>query len=278
MKEVSMDNRIPISFPMSFSPERNYLYKILEVASMTPEPMNLHELHEITGIPMGKITGKVKPHLDYSKGMGLIEYKTISGKYLLSLTNFGKIAFQNDSLLSEALTQWIAHANLCDPTEGAEVWFRIFTQWDNAQETKTIDDLARECDIQIQATKLTISMYEKQEAFLFSHVLTRYDENPIALKRLSAPIGQEFDRAYGALLVSLMSRYFPNRDQVSIEEFNVLTKFSSRFCWNEELLALVLDHTARNGIIKISSLVHPSVIQVLCSEQEAWENIYDDLR
>lgn len=48
-----------------------YIGRLLRIADRRER--SVQEISEETGIPTGKFTGKVKPHIEYARYMGLIE-------------------------------------------------------------------------------------------------------------------------------------------------------------------------------------------------------------
>lgn len=68
---------------MTFLPERLYLTQLMKYAS-NEYSGSLFEISEETGIPTGESTGKVKPHIDYAVGMGILQYALEDKKSLLS--------------------------------------------------------------------------------------------------------------------------------------------------------------------------------------------------
>jgi hypothetical protein len=257
---------------MTFLPERLYLTQLLKYASNEASG-SLFEISEETGIPTGESTGKVKPHIDYAVGMGLIQYSLEDGRYKLVLTTFGKSVWVNDPRMNEPITQWLSHAHLCDPYDGAEAWFQIFTNW-NHLETKKIGSMTNK----LQVTKTTIrpllKMYQIQESFGKIQVI---NEVPGGYSRTIAPIIRDMDRSYGVLILELLEKYFPGREQVGVGEFEEATLFSARFGWDSNEAQKVFDITAGLGFIKKSELVFPLVIQALRSSRDEWFKIYDDL-
>ena len=76
-----------VNFHKTFSPQDSYLAKILELAvngySGTKE-----DISAVTGIPTGKTSGKVIPHILYAYYMGLIKYQLNKGIYSLNVTPY----------------------------------------------------------------------------------------------------------------------------------------------------------------------------------------------
>ena len=65
-----------INFAQTFKPEKQYISSILNIANKC-EPMTAKQISLETGIPMGEKSGKVIPHIEYAKFMGLIDYEKI---------------------------------------------------------------------------------------------------------------------------------------------------------------------------------------------------------
>lgn len=259
-------------FPMTFLPERIYLTQLMKYAS-NESSGTLREISEETGIPTGDSTGKVRPHIDYAFGMGLIQYSLIDGVYSLFLTPFGKSVWDNDPRMNESITQWLAHAHLCDPSDGAELWFQVFTNW-NHHERKTGDSITKKLKVTKTTIRPFLKMYQVQESFGRIHVL---NETSQGYSRIIAPIIRDMDRSYGVLVLKLLEKYFPEKKQVGIGEFEEVTFFSARFGWDVNETQKVFDIVASLGFIKKSELVLPYVIQALSSSKDEWLKIYDDL-
>lgn len=77
-----------VDFHKTFTPQEQYISKILELAqkgySGTKE-----DISAVMGIPTGKTSGKVVPHIRYAKFFGIIDYVKEKANYSLSLTNLG---------------------------------------------------------------------------------------------------------------------------------------------------------------------------------------------
>lgn len=119
--------RLPVSFHMTFQPERHYLSALLKDAQ-SMEVGSVKEISERTGIPTGKSSGKVKPLVQYAQGMGLLEVEALrgAGKIRMTLTSLGRVILRKDPHLLEESTQWALHLMLCRREGGAEVWYAVF--------------------------------------------------------------------------------------------------------------------------------------------------------
>ena len=106
---------LPPDFHQTFAPERRQLSLLLDLAEKEFEGTK-HSISEASGIPTGKRSGKVVPHIKYAKGMGLIEdSNSKNGIYRLVLTQLGRQIRKEDGLMHEYLTQLILHLMLARP-------------------------------------------------------------------------------------------------------------------------------------------------------------------
>ena len=89
-----------LEFHKTFSAETGYVSKILQLA-IEKISGTKDELSKISGIPTGKTSGKVIPHIKYAAYMGLIDY-SVDGKgvYALSATKLGEEIFMQDPFLA----------------------------------------------------------------------------------------------------------------------------------------------------------------------------------
>lgn len=114
-----------VNFHKTFAPQESYISKILELAQQNYSGSK-EEISEVTGIPTGKTSGKVVPHIKYSYYMGLIDYSNERGRYTLSLTELGQAVYSNDKYLFDDITKLICHFNICDENTGAYIWSFVY--------------------------------------------------------------------------------------------------------------------------------------------------------
>ena len=111
--------RAGINFHNTFPPDVNYLSRLLSYAdgiSRSPETIS-----QMTGVPQGKSTGKVNPHLYYLMLMGLLEDDRAT------LTSLGQLVRSEDPSCQEPITQWLMHANLTS-INGADMWHYVYRE------------------------------------------------------------------------------------------------------------------------------------------------------
>lgn len=113
---------------MTFLPERHYLAALVDFATKGVDA-SLAEISEATGIPTGASSGKVKPLMDYARGMGLLDVSASRrGRVSASLTELGTVIQREDRHLLEESTQWLLHFMLCRRDGGAEAWYAFFVE------------------------------------------------------------------------------------------------------------------------------------------------------
>lgn len=259
---------------MTFFCERQSISKLLDLAAKTFVG-SIQEISDITGIPTGKSSGKVKPHIDYSAGMGLIDYQLNRNIYHLTLTSFGTVVHKCDPFLDEPITQWLAHANLCDPVDGASTWTTIFTDW-TTNDSRGADMIASIANIPKNKLRPLLQMYERKESLGKIGVLRKDGRD---FRRVQATISHEWNRGFGAMILTLLERHFHSEDrrQITIPEFIQVTKLPHRFHWQIEDFYRVIQSLTSLGFVKFSNLVDPPVIQGLVSSEQIWGTIYDDI-
>lgn len=264
-------SQLPATFNVTFVPERQYLTKIVSlVSSGQLNGLSVKEVSDLTSIPTGKKTGKVIPTIKYGLGMGLINQD--NNKYFV--TDFGRVALENDALLNERISQLICHAMLCDHINGAYIWDIIFSNWDEGQQI-SIKEIALRTGADKKVFLPTLQMYLKENSFIKANILNQLDNETYV--RLSAPIGIDEINGYGALFLHLWNEYFPSYHQIVLNEFDAKTKYSKKMGWNQQQLSEVMEMLSTTGFIKVSSLVQPIIIQRIRPEEEAWKSIYDNL-
>lgn len=123
MNEVNRQTNI--NFHNTFCPDLQYISRILQIADRY-EYLSKEDIFEITGIPTGKSSGKVEPHIQYCKYMGLITYDKEKGKYLLKKTELGEIILQEDRYLEEDISKYLCNYFLTSKYIGAPMWFEMF--------------------------------------------------------------------------------------------------------------------------------------------------------
>ena len=272
--------RLPLSFHQTFLPERQYITALLDLAA----PGGTYSVEAIasrTGIPTGSSSGKVPSTLSYCRGMGLIRAEGLAGKDKeLGLTPFGEIVWKEDRYLSEELTWWLCHLNLCRRHGGAELWFLVFNKGRAVLGMRCGHDrletyLRQEID---QGKRLSLSplkgMYTEPGSFPLP-TITWTDQGEVA--REQAPVQQEYCRGYIAWLLGQVEHVFPGRDQVTLTEIADETGWESAAGWAAADTERVLGWGQSRGLLDVDRQMRPWVISPRVGVNKVWRTIYDEL-
>lgn len=266
--------KLNVNFNMTFSPDRLSLARLL-VYLYENEYSSIDSIKSKTGITNGNQTGKIRPYIDYLSGMGLLDYVYINKEYQVNLTRFGKSVIIEDPQMSMHLTQWLCHAFMCDLKYGNYSWIAFFNNW-NKMENRDIDLISEKFNIdKVKFTPL-INMYCKEECYGYSKIIKNISGTNKYM-RSSAPLINEYLPAYGAFLIYLLKEYFPQKEQVSIFDFENITGFSNRFGWDISESEQLYSELTSLGYIKINALLSPKCIQGLVNLDYAWNEIYSEI-
>lgn len=271
---------LPINFHKTFIPERHFIAALLDYAALGKEG-TLKEISADTGIPMGKTNGKVPAIIDYSRGMGLIEVYTgaAKGVKVPRLTSFGRAVFVEDKFLSEELTQWVAHMNLCRSDLGALAWYAVFNKGrsmlGSSFETQQLEDyLIGISSPGNDRTGPLLRTYLEDAALGRSRAIELTGEKVI---RRKAPLLDLYALPYTAFLLDLIESFFPQQNQVTLTDLQMETGWLDICLWKEAELEVVCLLMERTGYISIDRQMQPWIIEKLSRAEELWPYIWDDL-
>jgi hypothetical protein len=240
------------------------------------------EISQMTGIPMGKSTGKVQPTLNYCRGMGLLTIDTNAKSSIKSpqLTPFGRTVLLEDSRMGESITQWIAHFHMCSPKSGADAWYHVFMR---GRDTLGLQFRREQLNgylkgvYEITARNLIgpmMRMYEEDASFSKARVLVQSSDK---IERIPAPVELEYTNAYTAWTLSLMELHFPKSNQVTITELDRVCGWQSIPAWSMEETHKVLGLIEARGAIEVDRQMQPWILRKAGMADSWWPRLYDDL-
>lgn len=273
------NTRLACSFHRTFKPERSYLSALLRYAaagkSGTPA-----DISQSTGIPTGDDSGKVKPIIAYCSGMGLLRYQKTNQTYTFSLTPFGRAVLKEDPVLSEPVTQWLAHLQLCHPKTGADLWYNIFVE---GAEKLGMDFRRQELDKYLRTVYATersnligpvINTYGDEAAFKGAGVLT---ESKDLIHRAVAPRSVESRRGYAAWLAQLLADFFPDPRNIPVTEWENACGWKRATGWHPSTAADILTDAEQLGVLTVDRHMQPWLVDLRLSPDEVWPTIYDEM-
>lgn len=282
MANKNRDKRLPRNFHKTFKPERHYINAMLQFAAKG-QSGEMQEIARATGIPTGKSSGKVPAILDYCRGLGLVRLVDNQKRSSIKspeLTDFGRVVLLEDPFLKCAISQWIAHFNLCGPRKGADIWYQVFFMQSQLF-TGSFKRKDLEKSLQViygvpngNLIGPLVGMYEDESSFKLCGVLS--DSDGIIFRKI-APIVDESGRGYGAWLLQLMSDYFPNQDQISILELDKVAGWKTIPGWFGASFCDVVDLIEQKGLIEVDRHMNPWLLRAKKTISKAWQEIYADM-
>jgi len=269
---------LPINFHKTFIPERRLIGSLLHYAALGKRG-TYQEIGAETGIPMGKSTGKVPAIIDYARGMGLIEMGCRRDSIKEpQLTTLGRVVYAQDVYLSQPLTQWIAHMNMCRQTTGAMVWRSTFAE---GRRVLGSSFGKRQLEHYLEGrygrgrdrTGPLLSCYVSPAALANASVLSCSGD---LVERHKAPLLDSYAYAYSALLLALVEESFRGEGQVSLVELADKTLCFDVCLWSEGDVEHACALLERKGLLTVDRLMRPWLLEPRAKADSAWAHIYDD--
>lgn len=277
-----MDNNIlpkfswdDIDFHKTFQPQDTYITKILELAAQGYSGTK-EEISAVTGIPTGKTSGKVIPHIRYAAFMGLIDFEKEGGKYSLSLSRLGKVVFREDKYLYEKITKLICHFKICDKEKGAPIWAFIYNQLPN----KLDDDIGnafiatKANEYFGRAVEFSVVKKAYTEGFWQNTRLMEWEEN---LHIISQYFANDCKYVYAYALLNSWESYLPDEREISVTQLTDILRWDRRFGFDEAETMNALDELAADGIISLNKQLHPCTIIRIEESDNILDKLYDTL-
>lgn len=270
---------LPLNFHKTFIPERRLIAAILDYAAMGKQG-NYREISSDTGIPMGESSGKVPAILDYTRGMGLIELadnNTSVKKPVLTL--FGEAVRLEDKFLGEEITQWLAHMNLCRSDIGAKVWNAVFAEGRSILGSTFSEDELEGYLIKIfgagnRRTGPLVLTYTEDAGLLRAGVLT---VEGVKINRKKAPVLEAYSTGYAAHILSLLETFFPDDTQVTLNDFNKVTKWFEICLWTQTDVERVLSLMESKGYISVDRQMQPWILEKKADIKLIWQHIWNEI-
>ena len=273
-----------INFHQTFKPEKLYIGRILrELPSCNGK--NLEEISAITGIPVGKSSGKVEPTISYAEYMGLLKKHKNAGEFYLSYTDLGKCVLKEDATLLEKLSLLLLHIMLVRKYSGADVWsyifMDIFPKYDTVVPLKYI---SKEIELKF-GDNVDLNPFKKSYQELFATLkLFSVEENELHLNKLR--IDEDYVYLYAVALYKFWDEWleYSTDDEVQTASSMEITAsalkktgFREAFLWNERDEYDVLELLASEGIIDLNRQMVPITIRRVVEYTFLLEKLYSRL-
>lgn len=273
------DTRLPLSFHMTFQPERHYLTALLKFAQ-TQNSGTIDGISQATGIPTGKSTGKVKPLLQYAQGMGLLELgPTSDGLQQFALTSLAHTILREDPHLLEENTQWALHLMLCGRRGGAEVWYAVFVEAANIlgqafPEQQFEQFLVNRYGSSRDAVGPLVRTYADPAALAKAGAIA-CDDGRITLRRV--PTEPALIDTVAALVLLAWDDAAPNDSQVALSALEAMSGLLAATGWGLEDQSQLLTEMESRGLLRVDRQTGDPILTRLVSTDHVLRIMYDRL-
>lgn len=272
-----MQNQLNLNFHQTFKPEKQYIVSILNITDMQ-KPLSIQEISSFTGIPNGKSSGKVEPHITYAKYMGLIDVIKENGNYILSKTRLGEIVTYEDPGLQEKLTILLCHAMMLRKKSGAAMWSAAFNivlpQYHTGINKEfLIKELDRELGGKVTTKNISPLLSSYEDIFSILNII-EINDSRIIQKKLS--IEKEFIYLYALMLLEYWDEIFVEQNEITAEQL-VKICFGNSFGWDMEREYQALEYLSDKEIIRLNRQLSPYTILKLVDKDVIIEKLYSEL-
>ena len=272
-----MASQVNLNFHQTFKPEKQYVGSILDVANNTVSA-SVQDISAFTGIPNGKSSGKVEPHIMYAKYMGLINAEKKDGAYILSKTKLGSIVYMEDPGLQEDLTVLLCHAMLNRNYAGADMWNAVFVKILPRYRGRVKKELILkelESLFDGKANKKNFAPFIGSYEEMFSNLnLVSIDAETISL--IETVYNKEFIYLYAFMLFELWDEMYLQQEEISSVQLEALN-FGKIFGWDVQKEYEVLEHLSDKGIVRLNRQLVPYTILRLAEKDSVMERLYNEL-
>lgn len=272
-----MNGNVNVNFHQTFKPEVQYISSILNIADGR-SALSIKEISALTGIPQGKSSGKVEPHINYAEYMGLIKWEKNNGRVKLSKTKLGELVNREDPGLQENLTKLLCHAMILRNSNGADIWATVFKrvlpQYKNAVKKELIIiELNQLFDGKVNTKNIAPFYGSYEDMFSGLNLLEIKGE---LVKTKSVPYEKEFIFLYTYILWEYWDEQFEKHEEISSNQLNEL-RYAEIFGWDERLEYIVLEDMSDKGFLRMNRQLMPYTLRRLVDKDDVLQRLYSEL-
>lgn len=275
-----------LDFHQTFKPERNCLNSLLiDIEDCCGK--DVQEISRITGIPMGKSSGKVVPTIYYLEYMGLIKTNIENRKYEIVYTNVGKTVVDEDPGLMENLTLLLMHCMMLRKRSGAALWnyiiCNLFPKYHGKISTA---NLTKELELHFKKN-VNLAPFNGSYNGLFEmlNLVNMVGDEYVMTSHMYCP---EFIFLYAFILYEYWDEWVESFCREEIDNLKIskteITSiqlesigFRHPFGWDEQEEYHVLEVLNDKKIITLNRQMTPFSIRRVYSKEELVERLYSEL-
>lgn len=263
-----------LNFHLTFPPTAEYIIRLLEVCD-SGEFLSKEEISERTGIPTGKNSGKVEPHIFYSEYMGLLENHREGGKHQLMLTPLGRELLRQDSGMQEKISVAVCHSRISSKFGGADLWVamikNILPKYPRGLNSLLMND---ELSKLFNSNVRTGPFFSSYSGLFNKLDLVNKDGENVFLNASS--IDKELVYVYAYSLFYEWEGTYPSQRELTADEVAGL-RIAETFGLNDKSFYSVLELMSEKNLIRFNRQLSPFTVLKLCQAKEMIPVLYDEL-
>lgn len=266
---------VNLNFHQTFPPDEVMLSHLL-TSDIFDTALTKEEISMNTGIPTGKSSGKVEPHIEYASYMGLVVDSFKEGKHTLHLTDLGSLVVREDPGISENVTRMLCHLRMTSPFGGAPLWTTVISEL-LAQKplglstNVLMDALKKESSVNINMGPF-FSSYE-DTIFAPLKLIERCND---VIKLIKHSVNQELIFVYAYALFREWEHAFPGQDELTGTQIeNCLMPGSVG--WKQADLYSVMEQMQDKGLLSFNRQLTPYTVTKKCYSEQIVPRLYSEL-
>ena len=274
-----MNHRVSLNFHQTFAPERECLSKLVELSGRMTVPMTKEEIFEDTGIPTGKRSGKVEPHIRYAEFMGLVVDRMKQGTHLMERTALGQAIFDADPYFLEGVTLVTCHYNISRFGHGAGLWQFVFQKLvPNLGRNIAQDVLEDAVSLEFRRPRVNLTplrtCYTAGKSWGSLNLLEVSSGSPKIWEFREVPYRKEYQYVYAYTLLSTWEQWEFDRPELTCDELLDKLHWNKPFMWDRVLMMSVLELLSEIGIISLDKQLTPITIIRRSTAAEVLASLY----
>lgn len=247
-----------LNFHQTFPPDGNMISRLL-TSDIFNIALSKEEISQLTGIPTGKSSGKVEPHIKYAEYMGLLRDSFSEGKHTLTLTPLGKCILEEDPSLSEKVSILTCYLQMTSAFDGAPLWETIVSEVLPRNrfiiaESALRDILSRETEVVINYGPFFSSL---EDAFFSPLQIVERSGESLRTKKQRYEADMIYVYAY-AFFKEWETRY-PSRDELTADEISTILMPGS-MGWLSQDFYLIMEHMQEKGLLSFNRQLVPYIV------------------
>ena len=82
---------------------------------------------------------------------------------------------------------------------------------------------------------------------------------------------------YSVLIITLIDKFFPNENQVTITDFNNKTQMFNICSWQEADIVQLFYYIETKGLVAVDRQVKPWILEKMADAEKMWASVFNDI-